>query len=272
MIGPMLWGSALDDFDAYRRAAGKADSSLRTQHHYLLHLAESHPSPWAVTEDDLVAYLDVPHWSPETRKSARGALVAFYSWAAKTRRIDVDPSIGLPTVRVPRSSPRPAPDPVVANAMTRCRSDRDRLMVLLAYLAGLRRAEIAAIHTDDIQGGDLYVRGKGGRGRRIPISPLLLDYLYYLPPGPFFPGKVAGHLSANRVGVILTDLLGRGWSGHCLRHSFASNVYAAERDMFALMEVLGHSKPETTLRYTVIPQDSARRAISTLTIPTGTAA
>ena len=73
---------------------------------------------------------------------------------------------------VPRGVPRPAPDLVIRAALAAA-DDRTRLMILLAVLAGLRRAEIAGLHTSDYAGGVLTVRGKGGRTRMVPAHPLL---------------------------------------------------------------------------------------------------
>ena len=67
--------------------------------------------------------------------------------------------------------------------------------------------------------------------------------------GWLFPGQVDGHLSPDYVGTLLRRLLGRGYSAHTLRHRFASRAYAGTRDLLAVQNLLGHSKPETTQRY-----------------------
>ncbi|MBA2774731.1 MAG: site-specific integrase [Nocardioidaceae bacterium] len=51
-------------------------------------------------------------------------------------------------------------------------------------------------------------------------------------------------------------MLGAGWSGHKLRHRFATTAYAAERDLLAVQQLLGHSRPEVTARYTALPGDA----------------
>jgi integrase len=58
---------------------------------------------------------------------------------------------------------------------------RDRALILTALLAGLRadelvRATVGDLHrTDD--GAVIQVRGKGGKDRRIPIEPALVEVL-----------------------------------------------------------------------------------------------
>jgi site-specific recombinase XerC len=41
----------------------------------------------------------------------------------------------------------------------------------------------------------------------------------------------------------------------------ASVSYAATRDLLAVGEVLGHSRPETTQRYIRLPRDAVRDAV-----------
>lgn len=134
-------------------------------------------------------------------------------------------------------------------------------MVMLAAYAGLRRAEIARAHTSWIVADGLVVRGKGGRVRHVPLHPSVGGRLLQLPPGYVFPGKIDGHLSPDRVGHILSKLLGPGWTGHTLRHRFATLGYAEERDLLAVQQLLGHSKPETTARYTQVDEQSLTRAV-----------
>lgn len=143
-------------------------------------------------------------------------------------------------------------------------------MLLLAALAGLRRSEIAKVHTQDIRrdafgAGMLRVRGKGDKEREIPIHPALMVLLDRLEPGCWaFPGQIDGHVSPDWVGTVIRRRLGGGWTAHTLRHSFASRAYAVERDLRAVQELLGHSKPETTAIYTAIPAGALVRAVNAL--------
>ncbi len=137
-------------------------------------------------------------------------------------------------------------------------------MILFALLAGLRRSEIAQVHSRDIVpdlvGLSVRVVGKGGKTRVIPLHPALADALRGR-EGFLFPGKIDGHISGDRVGHLLTRALGGGWSGHTLRHRFATQTYAHGHDLFATQRLLGHSQPQTTLRYTQLEDDSLRAAI-----------
>lgn len=191
-------------------------------------------------------------------KSARSAIRTFYLWAEDEGYVDRSPAYRLPAVRVPSGVPHPTPDDVLARALTVA---REQLMLRLARYRGLRRAEISRVHTRDVFNGALRVRGKGGVTRSVPLVGDLAERLSRLPKGWAFPGQDDGHLSAGHVGVVLKRLLGEGWSGHSLRHASASKSYAGTRDLRAVQTLLGHSRPETTARYTAAPDGALLAAV-----------
>lgn len=239
--------------------------------------------PFAIRLDNLLRWLGNDTWSAETRKSARASLVAFYRYLVDTDQITEqdNPARKLPRVGVPRALPRPAPDSIFRDALWSA-TDRDRLILMLAGYGGLRRAEIARAHTADFNWdtGQLLVHGKADHERLVPIHPQLelatraeiarreigthgTGYRYdsgIRPDGYLFPGK-RGHVTPDTIGRVLDQLLAGKWTGHTLRHRFASAAYAADRDLRAVQELLGHSKPETTARYVQTPPDAKRAAV-----------
>jgi integrase/recombinase XerC len=260
----MRWDTAIEAFTLWQLAGGVSAGTVRLRCHYLHRLSKLRPGgPWTVAPHDLLTLLATPGWAPETRKSARAAVRAFYRWACDTEQIRANPAVDLPRIRIPEASPRPTPDHIVRKALADA-DDRGRLMILLALLAGLRRAEIARLHTDDLvstqEGLSVRIRGKGGRVRVVPLHPTLAAMVADTGPGWVFPGR-HGHLTPDHVGRLLGRLLGPGWSGHTLRHRFATAAYAVQRDLFAVQQLLGHSKPETTARYTAIPDGALRAAV-----------
>lgn len=259
IMGGGTWGNALADYRRWCFSSGSADSTVALRLHYLDRFAVTCPHPFKATPDDLLTFLSQPGWAPETRKSARAALRSFYRWAFDSERVSLDPSAKLPSVRVPGGKPKPAPENTVAAALGRA-NPPERLMVMLAAFAGLRCCEIAQVHMDDIVDGSLRVRGKGGKARIVPLHPSILAKI---PPGAgwLFPSPYGDHLKANSVSVILKRVLGPGYSAHTLRHRFATQAYAATHDLRAIQELLGHSKPETTARYTLVPDDALRAAV-----------
>ncbi len=138
-------------------------------------------------------------------------------------------------------------------------------MLMFAAYAGLRVSEVARVRFEDIVGDSLRVHGKGGRDRVVPLHPVLLEAVTVAAAGAsagwIFPGRWDSHVTPQNVTVRMKRLLGPGWSGHTLRHRFASRAYAADRDLRAVQELLGHSKPETTARYTAVPDGALRAAV-----------
>jgi integrase len=139
---------------------------------------------------------------------------------------------------------------------------------MLAAYAGLGRAEIAGLQWDDISDGRVRVRGKGGRVRVVPLLPELAaeltaerarrdasgsgtGYRYRAGlAGPWlFPGTRGGPILPDSLGRAALKALGAAYSVHTLRHRFATRAYAGTRDLLAVQQLLGHSKPETTTRY-----------------------
>jgi len=260
----------LHRFADYLRAADVSPTTLRLRLHYLDRLAEHLEADGldlpSATPGALVAFLARPGWSPETRKSARATVRRFYGWALDEGVVDVDPARRLPAVRVPRAVPRPTPLKVFAEALLRA-GPRGRRALLLARYAGLRRAEVAALHTDDVVetpiGPAVRVVGKGRRVRVVPLHPRLAEALAGLPRGYVFPSTrtPAGHLSPDALGSLVGDLLGPGWTMHTLRHRAAGDWYAVDRDLRAVQELLGHASVATTQRYTPADDDAMWRAV-----------
>lgn len=255
-----MWVEAIGAYVTYLRAAGQSTQTIRLRRHYLGRLAAAVGEPWAVETAELVAWVAGPEWKPETRKSARASVRGFYAWALAAGHVQRDPAAGLPRVRVPMGQPRPTPGDVIETALAAA-DERTRLMLLLALLAGLRRGEIAALHTDDIWADHLRITGKGGRTRCVPLHPRLAEALRGSVSGWVFPGRIDGHVSPGHVGKVLTRALGGGWTGHTVRHSAASTWYARSGDILAVRDLLGHASVVTTQRYTATPDDALRRAV-----------
>lgn len=256
---PVLWALALVLYERAMISAGRSSGTVRLHRHYLARLRELHPYPFAVTTADLQAFLAEPHWAPETRKSARSAVRSFYRWGHDAGHVEVDPAARLASVRVPPGRPRPAPEHVVRQLL----ADPDArigLMGMLAAFGGLRAAEIARVHSRDLVGDQLVVHGKGGKVRAVPVVDGRLLARLQLLDGYAFPNGHGSHITPGHVSRLLSRALPEGWTAHTLRHRCASVAYAATRDLLAVGALLGHSRPETTQRYVLMPDDAIRAA------------
>lgn len=254
--------TGVEQWSEWMRARGVAAGTLRVRRSHLLRLA-AYCDPLAAGEQDIVAFMaSHRHLKPESRKSMVASLRSFYTWALRSRLVATDPTIGLGSIRVPPAVPRPLPQRVLRNAL-RDADDETRLMLLLGAYAGLRRAEIAAVHSDDVEGLALVVTGKGGRTRRIPVHPLLAGRLAAVRgwafPSPVRPGE---HVSPDYVASRLERVLEDPWTPHSLRHYFATMAYRGTHDLRAVQQLLGHSNPQTTARYTLVDDDAMTAAVN----------
>ena len=222
--------------------------------------------PAIVDADDIARYLADQDWTANTRRSVQASVRAFFRWAVGSGRRDDDPTAELLPVHGEPGRPRPCPESAVRVALMRA-GERERLMVALGSSAGLRRAEIARVRSDQVSrsldGWSLQVRGKGGKVREVPITDGLVAMIQNAAPsgGWCFPSPDRnGPLTPAHVGKLIARTLPDHWTTHTLRHRFASAAYRADRDIRAVQELLGHASVATTQIYTALPDDARRRA------------
>ena len=264
------WERAIAGYLNSLRGAGRRPRTVELYRHYARLLAHgvAPPDPWTVTADDLATLIGNVEWGPSARKSLRTVVGGFYGWALVTGRIDHNPSVDLPRVRVPRGRPRPAPETVILDALERA-EERTRLMIELGALAGLRASEISQVHRRDFEDGILLVHGKGGKDRHVPIPSGHLAAALRAAPGWLFPNEQrGGHLTGGYVSKVLSGALGEHYTGHQLRHRFGTKVFAVTRDLLAVSELLGHASTETTRIYVEMPSDHLRHAVEAAALPT----
>jgi integrase len=278
---PASWAPMVDDYLVGLIAAGLSQPTRELRRQHLTQFSrEIGIVPTAVTGEDLVEWMGRrTEWAPETRRSQRNTLRSFFLWAYQTKRISVHIADDLPRVRSSAGPPRPAPDEVWMSALAAA-SPRVALMLRLAAEAGLRRAEVAQVHTRDLisdaRGFSLLVHGKGNRKRIIPISNSLAAVIQagaavHTPGAPgsgwLFPGDDGGHLSPRRVGTLCSSVMADRWTLHTARHRFATRAYRGSRNLRAVQTLLGHASVATTQRYTAVDDDEIRAAMEAACAP-----
>jgi integrase/recombinase XerD len=150
---------------------------------------------------------------------------------------------------------------------------RDRAILETLYSTGIRRMEIAGLHTYDldVDRGTLIVRqGKGRKDRMVPIGERALGWIdKYV--SEVRPGLLMGHNSDDVLFLThlgepfrvdqLTLLVGRyvqasgvGKRGSChlFRHTMATLMHDNGADIRFIQAMLGHAKLTTTEIYTQV--------------------
>jgi integrase len=253
----------LNDYTTYLMAAGRSPQTVATRRRQAAMILRT-IDPVTATRADLLRWLANPRWKPSTRASNRAALRDLFGWAVEADLRPDNPAARLPAVKVPGPTPHPAPESALAHARVAARGPYEALMVELAARAGMRRREIATLRFSDLveaeDGPVLRVTGKGGRTRVLPIPADLAAQLLAVRSPWVFPSRWPGQpMSADHVGAVLSRLLGPGWSGHSLRHRYASRCYQRSHDAFAVMALMGHADPKTTLGYCAVDESVLRR-------------
>jgi integrase len=254
----------------------KGDLTESTLLDYVRFQSSQQPRPSASTINDRVAVADraLRNEFPDAPcQIARGFHQAFL------RRMPM--GLGRPRVlmsrlrvKVPKRNIVPLSVDEVARFWSSFRTSRDLAVVGLMLLNGLRSAELLALNRDDVllSEAQLRVHGKGNKWRLLPLAPetvqLLEHYLRLERPNPGSPALFvvlkgpargtrmtpAGLRSLFRYHRQTTNI--QLANPHRFRHTFASDMIRAGMSLPALMQLMGHSDIQTTLRYVqVTPQD-----------------
>lgn len=128
---------------------------------------------------------------------------------------------------------------------------RDAVIISTMLETGARPTEIIRLTMADLnqRTKSVFIRGiKNSRDRTLPLSPKLFSLLYLLAE------KNAG----GRIFPITSIHFGRIWKTwtpnpkktlHCLRHTFAVNIYRHTRDILKVKHALGHRAIANTMIY-----------------------
>jgi integrase/recombinase XerC len=151
---------------------------------------------------------------------------------------------------------------------------RDRAMFELIYSCGLRLSELVQLDIRpagnngwiDRQAGEVFVVGKGGKSRRVPVGgPALTALEQWLgyrgnllqdrdEPALFINarlGRLSGRSVQRQFAQHAIELgMPTHVHPHMLRHSFASHLLQSSGDLRAVQELLGHAQIATTQVYT----------------------
>ncbi|HHT9119301.1 MAG TPA: site-specific integrase [Candidatus Hypogeohydataceae bacterium YC41] len=154
-----------------------------------------------------------------------------------------------------------------------CSTGHTRATITVALNTAMRLREILNLVWEDVdlQQGRIVVRNtKTLKVRHIPVNIAVRDALTSIDRKDFpyvFPDPRTGKSYSNIRTSFATALKKAGISKlrfHDLRHTAASYMVLGGADLVTVKEVLGHSRIDTTLRYSHPTQDSKRYAIEVL--------
>lgn len=173
--------------------------------------------------------------------------------------------LDVPRPKKPLQLPRFFNQSEIAAIIKAADNLKQRVMLMLAYSAGLRVSEVVAIRTRNIDSKRMCILIEGAKGKKdriVSLSPVLLVMLReywntYKPTakGYLFQGQneEMPYSSRSLQNVLeqakkKAGILKPG-SIHALRHSFATHLLDKGTDVTMIMKLLGHNDLKTTLRY-----------------------
>jgi len=151
----------------------------------------------------------------------------------------------------------------VAKLIASVDMNRDRLILKLLYVSGVRVSELCRLTWSDAQprqeGGQITVFGKGGRTRAILLRPKVWQDLIAsrgdaATADPIFPSRKGGALDPSQVRRIVYSAahkagLPQKVSPHWMRHAHASHALDRNAPIHLVQATLGHASVSTTGRY-----------------------
>lgn len=182
----------------------------------------------------------------------------------------------IPFAKLPRKLPVVLSRGEVHKLLERVTNFKHLGIMMVAYSAGLRLAEVANLRIPDIDSQRMVIHvrhGKGQKDRFVPLSRIVLEVLrehwrIERPRDYLFCGQREGrpitHSSIQKFVAQAGRAAGikKRVTMHCLRHSFATHHLEAGTDLRTLQLLMGHSSLKTTSRYLHISKERIAAAKS----------
>lgn len=211
---------------------------------------------------------------PRTLRRRVQALRAFYKWLIVRGEATDNPASYVELARLPKRLPTVVRENRLDTALDAdidkgdVDAVRDRLIVMMLYETGMRRAELIGLLDTNVDTAkrELKVRGKRDKERIIPFGDELSQWIATYrrlrdngdgTRGTFFARRDGQPLYPSLVYHAVHDALTAAGahgklSPHVLRHSFATAMLNGGAGLGSVKDLLGHESLATTQIYTHI--------------------
>lgn len=210
--------------------------------------------------------------SPQTINLSLNAIKFLYRDVLKSRD-----KIDIKCAKRPKKLPVVLSKNEIGKIITAVKNPKHRLILALAYGAGLRVSEVISLRVKDINIEELTIHLKNAKGKkdRITIFPekLKVDIKNLIAEKNkndfMFASERGGKLTTRTAQKVFTKALKKAGvkkdaTFHSLRHSFATHLLENGVDVRYIQELLGHQNIRTTQRYTQVTNPSIKNIKSPL--------
>lgn len=259
----------LDDLEQYRGCSANTvkayDRDLRAFRGFLEGLRPGAlPDLSAIRSADVQAFAhSLRGRASNTIRRAVHVVSSFFGWAQRLGYTAANPALG---VQLPKKPPRLPKCPTEEDCMALLAASympKEKVAMHLLLTTGVRKSELLALTLSDFRPdlSEVFVRGKGGRERIIPVPEQTRDVLHsYLSsrdfePGPVLPNRDGRPMASTTLQRLFSRVLARsglaerGYTIHSLRHAYATMLLRRGVDIRTVQELLGHADISTTAIY-----------------------
>ena len=243
--------------------------------------------PETISLNDLEAYLaelDNRGYTGSTRTRKTYAIKSFFAFLTQYGYTDSNAAQRLIPPKQEQTEPRVLTEREYKALLRAVSHDtRNAAIIELLLQTGIRLSELARLTLDDVElpkrvsrdpdnVGLLYVKGKGGKARSVPLNykacRALKAWLKIRPDADenaLFVTKFGQPMGPRAFQYTVKKYLKeagiKGASVHTLRHTFATHHVARGTDLRTVQEALGHADLKTTSVYVQLARQVMKRQL-----------
>ena len=221
-----------------------------------------------ITREDISAFIEGEQdraLKPNTVNTRLRALYAFFNFLIQRDVLHPDLLKRKMRIRLPDALPRAIDPEDIKQLLAVLKKPRDRALILMLLRTGMRIGELLATRMDDVLLGErkilIFEAEKNRVGRVVYLSDDALEalgawlrmretnkaFLFYSQAKQTMSYTTARSMFFRYL--LKARLTHKGYSLHCLRHTFATELLNAGMRLECLQVLLGHQSLQMTRRY-----------------------